>query len=106
MNIYQKKKVRSQQQWIFYFYFIPFIPVEDGRKVAQKWTFKKCRIVVELDRHQDQFKAEGDVTHSKATNERSNAVTFQVTWLQNDKYSQDVENKAEYSDDNASNGGH
>ena len=62
--------------------------------------------MVELGRHQDQFKAEGDVTHSKATNERSNAVTFQFTWLQNDKYSQDVENKTEYSDNYGSKGAH
>ena len=62
--------------------------------------------MVELDRHQDQFKAEGDVTHSKAANERSNAVTFQLARLQNDKYSQDVENKTEHSDNYTSKGGH
>ena len=52
------------------------------------------------------MQAEGDITHSKAANERSNAVTFQFSWLQNDKYSQDVENKTEYSDNYASEGGH
>ena len=62
--------------------------------------------MVELDRHQDQFKAEGDVTHSKAANERSNAVTFQFSWLQNDKYSQNVENKTEHSDNYTSKGRH
>ena len=89
---------------MFYFYYIP---VDNGRDVAQKWTFRKCLILLELvmDRHQE-WKAEDDVIHSKAANERSNAITFQLARLQNDKYSQDVENKAEYSDDNASNGGH
>ena len=80
--------------------------MENGREVAQKWTFRKCLILVVLDRQQDKWKAEGDVTHSKATNEWSNGVTFQLAWLQKYKYSQDVENKTEYSDNYGSRGAH